>query len=589
MDQLNDLIYTDSDFFDQGVIQTYDLDFDIADTKDFELITHDLVMSTGSFFFVDGTEIGGRVDSFSTSTSSDTITYKGRNFRGILNSHVIPVNTVSEGTDIVSEINIRLKEANLSGYYICDYPTDETESLEISNFTYDGNCTLYDGITALAEDVNFNLEYTFKIEDHKVHIVPRFATDYSEYITYCRDNSLDFEITINGGNSNHVIVRGEDENGYLLIIHLYTDDNYGLKSYSINSTATYSLINYEWDGDFTEPLQDSEYRFDNSQQELFGINEIASVVDASVQKVDNYILTTSRPSSWTKKYASYYTQEVSEEGVASYSEVSPVVTSTYTLQSSKPSDWSTSFDSYFRHTGTGTSDQDYSSVSSESEVSGYTAVTKKPADWVSTYSHYYTREWNGDDYIFNSVSGVNKYSYALQTRKPDNWKDNYNSYWMKKTVKGKQKWVRPESSKDKAPTWKKNKYYTAKQKTVPPSWPGTVYIQKTKETVPTWASGTFYTRTVKESAPSWKKSTYYERVEDHYASLVSAGIDHLMNSIVADEQSVTLDDFEVTIGDTVGGIDEKTGLSVNEKVNNIVLKYSNGIRSSIDYVVGGRY
>ena len=589
MDQLNDLIYADSDFFEQGVVQTYDLDFDIADTKDFELITHDLVMSVGSFFFVDGTEIGGRVDSFSTSTSSDTITYKGRNFRGILNSHVLPTNAMSEGSDIVEEINLQLRNANLDDYYVCDYPIDATESMEVTNFEYDNNCTLYDGITSLAADSNFNLTYTFKIEDHKVHIVPVFATDYSEYITYCRDNSLDFEITINGGSPNHVIVRGEDEEGYLLFIHLYTDNNYGLKSYSINSTATYSLLNGEWNGDFKSPLQDSEYRLDNSQQYLYGIDEIAEVVDASVQKIDNYILTTSRPLNWSKEYVLYYTQDVSEDGNVSYLETNPIVKSTYTLQSSKPSDWSTSFDSYYRHTGTGTGDQDYSPVSSESEVSGYTAVTKKPADWVSTYNHYYTKEWDGDDYIYNSVGGVNKYSYALQTRRPDNWKDNYNSYWMKKKVDGKQKWVRPESSKNKAPEWKKNKYYTAKQKTVPPSWPGTVYIQNTIETVPTWTSGTFYTRTVTESAPSWKSGTFYERVEDHYASLVTAGIDHLMNSIVADEQSVTLDDLEVMIGDTVGGGDEKTGLSVNEKVNNIVLKYSNGIRTSVDYVIGGKY
>jgi hypothetical protein len=62
-----------------------------------------------------------------------------------------------------------------------------------------------------------------------------------------------------------------------------------------------------------------------------------------------------------------------------------------------------------------------------------------------------------------------------------------------------------------------------------------------------------------------------------------------MNSISADEQTVTLDDFEVTIGDTVGGIDEKTGLTVTESVTNIILKYSNGIRSSIEYKIGGQY
>lgn len=589
MDQLNDLVYTDSTLFEQGVIQSYDLDFDTADTKDFELVTNDLTMRIGSFFFIDGTEIGGIVDSFKTSTSSDTITYKGRNFRGILASHIIPNGIVSEGEDIVSEINLRLLEAGLNRLYVCDYPLDETESLNISNYEYDTNCTLYDGITNLASSINFNLTYTFKMSDHKVHIVPVFANDFSDYITYCRDNSLGFEISINSGSPNHLIVRGEDEEGYLLLIHLYTDDNYGLKSYALNSTATYSLRNGEWDGDFTEPLQDSDYILDNSQQELFGIHEIAEVVDCSVQKVDNYILTTERPSAWSKDYIYYYVKEVNEDGYASYSQVQPIENATYTLQTSAPSDWQTSYDSYYRHTGTGSTDDDYSHVQTGSSVSGYTELTKKPADWVSTYNLYYTREWNGDEYVYSSVSGVNKYTYALQTRKPDSWNENYNRYWTKRKVNNRSYWVRPTSSNNKAPVWAKNKYYTAKQKTVAPPWPGTVYIQHTTETVPTWASGTFYTRSAKYSAPAWKQETYFERVEDHYASLVSSGINHLMNSIVADQQSVTLDDFEVTIGDTVGGIDEKTGIAINESVTNIVLKYSNGILSSIDYVIGGQY
>lgn len=586
MDQLKDLIYTDDELFEQGVIQTYDLDFDTADTKDFELTTRDLIMSVGSFFFIDGTEIGGRVDSFKTSTSSDTITYTGRNFRGILSSHVIPIATSSEEDNIVSEINTRLKEANLGSYFVCDYPLEESESLAITNYEYDYNCTLYDGITDLAKSINFNLVYAFKMEDHKVHIVPKFATDFTEYITYCRDNSLDFEIQINGGNPNHVIVRGEDENGYLLLIHLYTDDNYGLKSYVTNSSATYSLLNGEWDGEFEEPLQDSDYIFDNSMQEMFGIHEITGVVDTSVQKIDNYILTSSKPKDWAKNYTNYFTKEVDEEtGSESYMPAETVVIPTYTLQSSQPSDWNKSFGNYYRHTGTGTTDNDYSSVNVETEVEKYTAVSVKPADWVSTYHLYYVREWNGVEYVYSSVSGVNKYTYALQTSKPTNWKDDYNSYWMKENSK----WVRPSSKNNKAPTWAKNKYYVATQKTVAPKWPGTVYIRKNREIVPVWASGTFYTRSVKESAPSWKQNTFFERVEDHYASLVSAGIDYLMNSIAADEQHISLEDFEVTIGDTVGGVDEKTGLAISESVTNIVCKYSNGLVSSVDYVIGGQY
>lgn len=585
MDQLKNLIYTDSNFLEQGILQTYELDFDTADAKDFEIITHDLVMRIGAFFYVDGTEIGGRIDSLKSTTSAETITYTGRNFRGILASHTIPMVTSADG-DLVGEINTRLRAANLDDYYICEYPEEETESLDVSGIVYDYDCTLYDGITDLASSINFNLTYAFSAKDKKVHIVPKFSNDYSDYLTYCRDNSLDFEIGINGGNINHLIVRGEDEEGYFLTIHLFTDDNYGLKSYINSSTATYSLINQNWDGDFVEPLQDSDYIFDTSRQELFGIDEISDVLDTNVQKVDNYILTSERPESWATNYPFYYTKEVDEEQEAErYEPVEPVSKSVYTLQTKQPADWNSNYGNYYRHTGTGTGDEDFSPVSAETEVTGYATLKKKPADWVSTYDLYFTREWIGDEYEYHGVSGINKYSYALQTRRPDNWAQDYNNYWMKSGSH----WTRPVAVNGRAPTWTKNRYYTAKQRTVAPSWPGTVYIKRTRAIVPAWAAGTFYTRTVVETAPSWKAGTYYERVEDHFANLVSAGIKHLMDSIAADKQTVSLDGFDVTIGDTVGGIDEKTGLSVNESVTNIVLKYSNGIRTAIDYVIGGQY
>lgn len=585
MDQLKNLTYTDSNFLELGILETYELDFDTADSKDFEIITHDLVMTKGSFFFVDGTEIGGRVDSFKINTSSDTITYTGRNFRGLLSSHIIPMVSSADG-NLVGEINSKLYLAGLDNLFVCDYPQDETESLDVSGYVYNHDCTLYDGITALAKNINFNLIYTFKTEDHRVHIVPVFANDFSDYLTYCRDNSLDFEIGVNGGNTNHLIVRGEDEEGYFRTIHLFTDDNYGLKSYSKSSTATYSLLNETWNGDFKEPLQDSDYILDESKQELFGVDEVADVLDTNVRKVDNYILTTERPSTWAANFPFYYTKEIDEgQQTERYNPVEPVTKAVFTLQSKKPTDWNSNYGNYYRHTGTGTTEQDFSPVDAETEVSGYSTLTKKPADWVSTYNLYYSREWIGDEYEYHGISGVNKYSYALQTWRPDHWAEDYNNYWMKSGSH----WARPVAVNGKAPTWVKNKYYTAKQSTVAPSWPGTVYIQRTRAIVPTWASGTFYTKTVVETAPSWKTKTYYERVEDHFASLVSAGIKELMNSISADEQTVTLDDFEVTIGDTVGGIDEKTGLTVTESVTNIILKYSNGIRSSIEYKIGGQY
>ena len=79
-----DLIYTNKNKEDMGIIQDFSLDMAYGnDENNFELqkfFSND-ELENGSFIYVDNTEYGGIIDAVKDDTSSDNITYTGNNNR----------------------------------------------------------------------------------------------------------------------------------------------------------------------------------------------------------------------------------------------------------------------------------------------------------------------------------------------------------------------------------------------------------------------------------------------------------------------------------------------------------------------------
>ena len=70
---MDDLIYTDSNFNEIGVIDTYELDLDLARDRSFELTVPEHLIDIGGYWYVYNTEYGGRVDGFKTNTKEHKI------------------------------------------------------------------------------------------------------------------------------------------------------------------------------------------------------------------------------------------------------------------------------------------------------------------------------------------------------------------------------------------------------------------------------------------------------------------------------------------------------------------------------------
>ena len=86
-----DLIYTDRDGIESGILTDYSLDLAFGSSEnDFELETSE-VIPRGGFVYMDGTEYGGIIDSWEVDETgaAPVIKYRGRTWHGILDERVI--------------------------------------------------------------------------------------------------------------------------------------------------------------------------------------------------------------------------------------------------------------------------------------------------------------------------------------------------------------------------------------------------------------------------------------------------------------------------------------------------------------------
>lgn len=217
-----DLIYTDKNRIEQGVLQKFAVDFDTTDKMDFQITTSikNNVLKGGSYWYIVGTEYGGRVDSYKVITETNEIQYTGRNFRGMLNSKVIepPVGEdyrIMSGWlhDVVSEL---ISNADLQDLFV----VDDTDIIVVK-YKFNRYIKLYTGIRAIAFGYGLIPSFTVK-NDGKVHISFAEAVDYSDDNEYTQDD-LNFTIQKTYADVNHLICLGGGELSERLVCHLYAD------------------------------------------------------------------------------------------------------------------------------------------------------------------------------------------------------------------------------------------------------------------------------------------------------------------------------------------------------------------------------
>lgn len=558
-----ELIYTDKNFIDIGIVDCAELDYDCAGEKDFELTveTGGIGIEKHSMWYAIGTEYCGIVESVSCDSGQDIVTYSGTNTRGFLEKKILEgerelIIYSGNAGEIINEI---LEETGLTELFTCEDTDLDIPECQIVTYT-----SVYSAIIALLKSVNSVPIFKVK-SDRKIHISADLREDYSDEIQYQGNNTYSFKITDGKNGFNHMICKASEDSGKRYLIHLFTDENGGLQSYAKTST----------------PLQDSDYVLDKSKQLIYGIDERTIVVESSVSVTENYILTQSRPADWTTNYTNYFTNADGQ-----YNEVEPVEQEVYTKLTSKPKDWNTGYANYYIKSSTG-----YSGVSAETE-NVYRLLTSQPWDWNKNYSIYYEKIKNtdGTGYTYQSAAGIEKPLYVKQTMQPTDWKDNFKSYFYIKNKKYCAV-VGTGKKKDKAPAWKKNKYYSNVKQTCTPKFEKNKYYyadaDAQKTVIPTWSTNLYYSKFILEVAPSWTIGKYYKKVTDHYAAMIESAIQELEEQSESQKAEMTITDFDCRIGDVVGCVDSRSGIEICEEVTNIIFKVKDGLEE-YEYTIGGK-
>lgn len=218
-----DLIYTNANKVDQGVLAAYAFDLSFgAEENDFEMIlgANEPKIEYGACVYFEGFEYGGIVDAMGSATSHETITYLGRTWHGVLNSKIIQPDvgkshyTVSgDANSILSQLISRL---GLSELFVA---SEQTSGINISNYQFKRYCKGYDGIKDMLLKVGAKLKIAWKDRFVQVCAVP--IVDYTDLPV--DGDTVVLTVEHHEKKVNHLICLGTGELANRDVLHLYVD------------------------------------------------------------------------------------------------------------------------------------------------------------------------------------------------------------------------------------------------------------------------------------------------------------------------------------------------------------------------------
>ena len=568
-----DLIYTNANKEDQGVL--FDYEFDLAfgaDENNFEctIQAEKHCMEAGSFLYIEGTEYGGIVDSIKVDTEHKTVTYIGRTWHGILEGYVIEPESGYDYHVVKGEGNAVL--AGLIEYLgLSDIFTASAEEsgIDIAEYSF-RYVDAYSGICKMLAEFSGKLKLKHDVDKVILYTVP--LNDYSQDEEF-DSSQVDFNVKKNFRPTNHLVCLGSGNLKERHVIHLFTDENGGIQPYKTKDI----------------PIEDADYILDKSKKLLFGLDEVSEILNyPNAQTKENFVKLSEQPTDWAVNYGNYFNQD--ENG--GYQAFEGIPSEEITEITEQPDDWSTNYASYFYYVR-----GELKSVEAYT-TEYYAELKKKPVDWETNYGNYYVYWSDGVNEGYNSISGVSKTRYVVQTQKPTDWKDNYSKYYTRYYVSDNGTKMLPvqgvpgstpfTSSLVFAPTWKPGKYYTAETYQVAPEWDikKTYYTKCKLKIIPSFVSGKYYTRQNTVLPPSFLPDVTFKKVLDHFADLVENGVERLKKSLNCDSVDIGLDlEGEYDIGDIVGASEHITGISVWQPITKKIVTIKNG-RTTISYKVG---
>lgn len=617
---MEDLIYANKNYVDLGIIDNYNFDLAFGNSEnnfELKLSLDQNVLEEDYLLYIDGTEYGGIIDSVSPSNKSNTITYSGRTWQGVLDSKIIsPLSGqdyyVCNG-DLLDIVENIIDYIGMSDMFVLDRQSSTTQYITSYLFRYD---SAYTGICSLLSCVNYKINLVWK--NKIVNVIVKMVDNYSI--------SSDIETELAGisvkkvyNHCNHLICMGQGDLSERAVISIYTDIDGNIQPY-INGNVAYSDVDYILDDrnkvvdgkdeivekyDYPNAeivynyvkMNDMPIDWKNNYVNYFVYSYPDGFVNIERNLSDVYSSLSWQPADWSVNYKKYFYYDSETKNYENVKDLGEVIKAPLHLI---PSDWYQNYGNYFESDGQG----GYKNVTSVENIS-YSKLQSCPANWQSNYSDYYIT----DGVNFSNVSSVSKEIYVMQVRQPSNWKSNWKDYYCiymnGKYTKNSD--VALYANRNKAPKWLENTFFNKESKNLTPNFSSfsSVYVQVKTYTVPTFVGdGKYYSEGV-NNIPQWQSgiywyltedvdigvvfypNAYYNKVGDRYYTLVTAGKEKLSEIYNSDEINISIDSnssIDYDVGDIIGARDNTTGIFVSQPISKKIVKIEKN-KKSIEYEV----
>ena len=218
-----DLIYTNANHIDQGVLSAYNFDLSYgAEENDFELTVgkKETLLEYGAIVYIEGTEYGGIVSAMKTTSNADSVTFMGRTWHGILNSKIIEPdpgqNYLFVSGDANEIISFMLARLGLSELFVA---AENVSGINITGYQFHRYCKGYDGLKDMLADNGAKLRIAW--DDRVVRLSAEPISDYTE--SPIDDDEAVLSVEQHNSKVNHLVCLGRGNLAEREVIHLYLD------------------------------------------------------------------------------------------------------------------------------------------------------------------------------------------------------------------------------------------------------------------------------------------------------------------------------------------------------------------------------
>lgn len=220
-----DLIYTNTNGIDLGVLRSYSLDLSFGideNENNFELVLGkaDPVVEDGAFIYIEGTEYGGMIGSLRSNSASESRTHMGRTWHGVLNSKIIEPDSGADYLTVNGDANtvlgLLVDRLGLSGLFAA--PTGPS-GVTVKNYQFNRYVKGYDGIRAMLSSCGAKLKMRWA--GKRVELYAEKVVDYTNRPVDGDEAALTVERYAD--KVNHLICLGGGELAEREVLHLYVD------------------------------------------------------------------------------------------------------------------------------------------------------------------------------------------------------------------------------------------------------------------------------------------------------------------------------------------------------------------------------